>query len=33
MESGTHADLVALGARYAALWRAQMWETADTDVV
>jgi ABC-type multidrug transport system fused ATPase/permease subunit len=26
VESGTHAGLVALGGRYAALWRAQMRE-------
>lgn len=28
VESGTHAELVTLGGRYAALWRAQMRETA-----
>lgn len=33
VESGTHAELVALGGRYAASWRAQMRETGSAGVV
>lgn len=32
-ESGTHAELVALGGRYAASWRSQMREAGDAGVV
>ena len=33
VESGTHAELVALGGRYAASWRAQMREAGSAGVV